>query len=670
MKDSNKENSFNDYLSCNFKDLQTEEFSLEDDEEYIQSNEELESKFFLNRKKNYENSKNYNASIKEEVNNLLYKDVIDNQNTYVGIDLGGSACTVSYYKNERLYTVMNRDTSIFPMAQRLKTFPTCLAFDPENRLLVGSSAYNQRYNPDFTYVDRVKEKLCLNLDYSYNNQQKKIAFLISELFYRLKIQVEEDLGHQVSKVVLTVPANFGESSKWILRDAAKLADLNVLRIVSEPTAAVLYYAQTWKLDKKRNSTCLIIDLGSLTLDMSICHITPTFIKVQSTKGHSSCGMYLVDHAIKEILVRDLELKYPGISERLSKKDHQKLLELAEKTKIESELTNSDFYLLKQEIVLCNKIYSISRNFNKKELWNAYRLYFQEFYEIYCKLMKESGLSSKMIDRVILVGASVSSDIVRTKVREIIGCPLESYFDNVSCVSKGAAYYGYLSESNESKMVLADLLNSSLGLKLDNKYNTKVLKSGCNLPCKNTITCKTEERTGYLLIPILEGESSLASSCKVLGTITVDANSQKQNVVLDIEMKFEDENLEVAVRDHQTKKNRLIKVEYPQRLSFLRLEELKSLASKNRSFTQSYYDKLNSVSQLKSYLKLIIQLKVKQKQELEDIIISTKKALHEYPMDYSRVKKQLISVKTFLEQYNIFSEPKEGSVFYKERTRDD
>jgi molecular chaperone DnaK len=555
----------------------------------------------------------------------------------LGLDFGGSASVASYYKDGSLEAVV-------PHGELdAKTLPSCVAFNQNKKLVVGYEALACRNKKDCFFINRLKEKLVTNEKIVYDNKIIKIQYLISEIFRALKNEAEKELGVSITKTVITTPANFGEEAKYILKDSANLANLEVIRIINEPTAAALYYSH--KISSKPQN-CLVIDLGSLTLDMTICHISKELIDIEISRGDPSCGHYLVDEELKEKLLNSLLETYPEI--QLLVEDPQfneDLLRLAEKIKVQFSNTNKQSFTVKREVELKDQKYMIHFKITRETLASCYRTYFQKFTQNYKQLLKKSSYTENELDKLILVGGPVNSSLVREMIKEVIDVPVQPYFDNISSVSKGAALYGaILTEKVEQKRILSDVVALSLGVETENNIFEPIIKSGSKIPCSRKAEFTTsEDYQKSVKINILEGERPLSKHCNYLGTIVLEGieSTFKGAPILEIEFSVDLNGiLSVSVLDLKTKSKRALTITSRSRLTQEQKAQIKDLAQKNRLKDTTFINNLQLVEKIKTLLvesQDFIRNKPHVNTEIQPFLDELKRLLNNTPIDYESLK---------------------------------
>ena len=235
--------------------------------------------------------------------NLEIGEDLKSDQPILGVDFGSNNSSVAYYHKGKVSAVCWKNNSLN------KTFPTCVAIHKEtNQVAVGFEALVYKNSSSHYFIKNLKSALYNKKIFKVPNPIK-IEILISLILIQLKRQVQLILKQAVCLAILTVPAYFGETIRHILKNAAKLANLEVLRIINEPTAAAVYYSFS---NQKSDQTCVFIDIGGLTVDMSICNIFKNIIDVVCTYGDPLGGHYLVDLSLYRLLINQIKEQNPRL----------------------------------------------------------------------------------------------------------------------------------------------------------------------------------------------------------------------------------------------------------------------------------------------------------------------------------------------------------------------
>ena len=525
----------------------------------------------------------------------LRPQIVDSE-IVLGIDFGSSNCSVSYYKDGLVQGLsIDKDSTV-------KTCPTGVYIDKKTDILrVSKTQKELNYSEDYFYVTRLKERLVTRDPVIYKDCELKLQYLISEIFLNLKRELELKVGRTVSKAVLTVPAYFGEVPRHILKDAAKLADLEVLRIINEPTAAAIWYSS---VKQNVEATCLFLDVGGLTIDLSICNIVSGFIDVISTYGNTSSGHQLIDLKIYEKLLSQIKTQNQKIHRLISDREglDPQLLDFSEQLKKDfSDVPSSEIYFKKK--YLCGgSEEDLHFKFSKKELFSCYTEFLIQLKELYHKVLGLSGLTQRDINKVVLIGGPTTSTLLRKLIREVIPIELEPYFNNISSVSNGAALYGSQLMGKSTERVLSDVLPISIGVELENGVVEKLLPANTKLPsCIIKQFTTTEDFQSIVKIRLVEGERLLADQCTRLGDISLsDIELALRGVpVIKVILEVTEEGvINAYVVDQKTKKNAKLKISAATRISELEVLKLRSDALKYRESDLQFINLLNLGSQIR------------------------------------------------------------------------
>lgn len=565
---------------------------------------------------------------------MRQEDLSEEEQPILGLDFGGSNCAAAYhYKNKIGLVISEESLDDF----NSKAMPTLVGFDKEGKFIVGKQAKKELNNSSATVIENLKKKIFENTKIKYKDKELRPQLLISELFNTLKKKAELELGIIIKKCVLTTPANFGQKTKTILRQAASLAGLTTLRIITEPTSAALCHS------KKRNSrphSCLIVDLGSLTADMTICHISKDFIDIETTAGDPNCGFNTVDKKIAQLIKEEIKLK--SKIEKFSAAEEKQILELSEKLKIEFCIRQTNI-IVKRPLIINNQRILLNFVFTEEKMSKALQDYLSGVRGIYSKLFKNSIYHEREIDRLILVGGPASSNYLKNKINEIMDIPLEKNTDAIFSVCMGAALYGaMICNYTEEDTILSDITSLSLGVETQNDINEVIIPSNSRLPCARRMEFTTsEDFQKCAKITVLEGERLLAPYCKKLGTYILDniAYGLKGAPVIEVEFNIDrDGILEVKVTDLNTLAQKKGVLQISEALTYTEKKELEEISVKARKEDLQTINKLKTAESMREMTKFFQLNKdwfFKDASFLE-VYNKALEALNETPVNYDKI----------------------------------
>jgi molecular chaperone DnaK len=547
----------------------------------------------------------------------------------IGIDLGTS--------NSQAAVMLGGKPAIIPSAEGAtvagKMFPSVIAFTKQGELLVGEPARRQAVsNPEGTII-KAKRKIGTDFKYKTYGKEYTPQQISAFLLQKIKRDAEAFLGEKVNKAVITVPAYFNDNQRTATKDAGKIAGLDVVRLVNEPTAASMAYG----LDKEGEHKVFVFDLGGGTLDVTIMEFGDGTFNVLSTSGDTQLGGTDMDEVIIKWVVSEFQ-KQEGFDLNEDATAMQRVREASEKAKIELST------VLETEI---NLPYITATNKGPKHiLLKLTRAKLEQLIEPIIKkcihpveqALKDSNLKKEDIKKIILVGGPTRMPCIQKFVEEKVGKKVERGVDPMECVAMGAAIQGAILAGDIKDIVLLDVTPLTLGIETLGEVMTPLIERNTTIPTKKSqIFSTASDFQNAVTIHVLQGERPMAKDNVSLGNFNLMGIPPAPRGVPQIEVTFDiDANgiLNVFAKDLGTGKEQKMTITASTKLSDKDIKKMMEEAKEHEEEDKKKKEEIEAKNSLDSLVysceKVISEsgdkLNKEQKEKVESAIKNAKDAL--------------------------------------------
>ncbi len=542
----------------------------------------------------------------------------------IGIDLGTTNSAVAIVENGQPRLLAKDDQKIIP---------SVVGYSEQAGWLVGQPALNQyALNPDNT-IRSIKRKMGSDEQISLGGRDLKPQEISAFILKELKAIAEENLGQPVNKAVITVPAYFNDSQRQATKDAGKIAGLEVLRIINEPTAAALAYG----LEKKEGGTIAVYDLGGGTFDVSVLEIGDGVFEVKSTNGDTFLGGEDFDARIVDYLADEFK-KDHGIDLRQDKLALQRLKEEGEKAKIELSSTQQTEINLPFITADASGPKHLNIKLTRAKLEALVEDLIQRTVEPCRKALKDAGVTAGEIDEVIMVGGMTRMPKVFETVKEFFGREPHKGVNPDEVVAIGAAIQGGVLSGDVKDVLLLDVTPLSLGIETLGGVFTRLIDRNTTIPTrKSQIFSTAEDNQTAVTIRVFQGEREMAADNKILGQFDLVGIPPSARSVPQIEVTFDiDANgiVNVSAKDTATGKEQQIRIQASGGLSDEDIEKMvqnaESHAEEDKKRRQTVEARNHADALVHSTEKNVAEYGDKvgddDKKEIEDAIEQLKEAL--------------------------------------------
>jgi len=549
----------------------------------------------------------------------------------LGIDLGTTFSCMSIMEAGK--------PIVIPNAEGGRTTASIVAFTKEGERLVGSLAKRQAVtNPQRT-IQSIKRKMGSTEKIKIDDKNYSPQEISAMILQKMKVDAEAYLGEKISKAVITVPAYFNDAQRQATKDAGKIAGLDVMRIINEPTASALAYG----IDKEQDATVLVFDLGGGTFDVSILTLGDGVFEVKSTAGNNLLGGDDFDKRVQDYLIDEFKKK-EGVDLRNDPYAMQRLRDASENAKIELSQRQSTNINLPYITTDTSGPKFLNTDLTRSKLEQLIGDLVESTVGPVKQALSDAKLEPKDIDHVLLVGGSTRVPLVQDTVKKILGKEPDKGINPDECVALGAGIQGAVLTGETKDIVLLDVTPLTLGIETLGGIATKLIERNTTIPTrKSQIFSTAADGQTSVEIHVVQGERALAKDNFTLGRFQLTGIPPAPRGIPQIDVTFDiDSNgiIHVSAKDLGSGNQQAISIKGDKKLSDEDIKKMMDAAKKFEAEDKKKRDEIELHNQADTAIftaeKMLKEsgdkLETADKQKVEEGIAAVKKALADDNLD--------------------------------------